>query len=145
MGRISEFLTKDHRECDVNMAKAEEAASKKDWESAATHFAKFRKDVESHFVMEEEVFFPAFEERTGNNMGPTAVMRHEHIQIRDLMGQLNTAAEAQDKNAFLNASETMHYLLQQHNAKEEQILYAMADRVLGDIEDDILSQMKEKV
>jgi hypothetical protein len=32
--------------------------------------------------------------------------------------------------------------VQQHNMKEEQILYNMADQILGDIESDVVAKMK---
>lgn len=143
MDNISSFLIKDHRDCDVKLARAEEAAGKNDWDTATSEFEGLNGELEAHFHMEEDVFFPAFEERTGNTMGPTAIMRQEHKQVRSLLADLDTAVTSRDKKRFLSASETLHFLIQQHNAKEEQILYAMGDRVLGDIAGELVEKMKK--
>jgi iron-sulfur cluster repair protein YtfE (RIC family) len=34
-------------------------------------------------------------------------------------------------SAYLGASETLNMLMQQHNIKEENMLYPMADRAMG--------------
>ena len=72
------------------------------------------------------------------------VMKHEHEQVRGLMGKMAEAIENEDKDAYLSLAESMMILLQQHNMKEEQMLYAMADRVLqpnGKAE--LIEKMKE--
>jgi hemerythrin-like domain-containing protein len=57
-------------------------------------------------------------------------MRYEHEQVKGLIGKLAQALESQDRDAYLSLCESMMILLQQHNMKEEQMLYAMCDRVL---------------
>ena len=64
--------------------------------------------------------------------GPTAVMRMEHEQMRSLLSQLTEAVSRQDGPRFLGLSETLMVLMQQHNMKEEQMLYPMCDRALAD-------------
>jgi len=64
-------------------------------------------------------------------MGPTQVMRHEHAQARDLIEKLERAIENKDKETFLSAGESLMILIQQHNMKEEQILYPMSDQHLS--------------
>jgi len=96
-----------------------------------------------HFAMEEEVLFPAFDDRTGMAMGPTATMRMEHRQMTDLVSQMTDAVQQHDKNGFLGLSETLLMIMQQHNMKEEQMLYRMADQVLGSESDSIVGNMKK--
>lgn len=127
---ISNYMKNEHRECDTYFAKAEEAASLGKWDAAEEHFIAFSNETLTHFKKEEEELFPAFEAQTGNAEGPTQVMRFEHEQVRGLIGKLAEALEAQDKDAYLSLCESMMILLQQHNMKEEQMLYAMCDRVL---------------
>ncbi len=57
-------------------------------------------------------------------------MRYEHEQVKGLIGKLAEAVESKDKDSYLSLCESMMILLQQHNMKEEQMLYAMCDRVL---------------
>ncbi|MEF3192591.1 MAG: hemerythrin domain-containing protein [Campylobacterales bacterium] len=127
---IREYMANDHKECDILFSQAEEAAAAGGWESVQAHIEEFAKRTLHHFRMEEEVMFPDFEETTGMSQGPTQVMRMEHAQIRRQIDELRAAAAEQNKNRFFGVAETLMILLQQHNAKEEQVLYAMADRML---------------
>ena len=127
---IANYLTHEHRACDELFAQAEQAASRADWDAAKDAFEHFAGETLLHFKKEEEELFPAFESHTGNTQGPTMVMRYEHDQVRGLLGKMAEALEKQDKDAFLSLSESMMILLQQHNMKEEQMLYAMCDRLL---------------
>ena len=131
MSTILEFMATDHRACDDLFAAAEEAAASKNWDSARDLFGKFQAAMAHHLAMEEEALFPAFEERTGMISGPTQVMRMEHEQMRALIADMAAAAEAGNTSAYLGASETLNMLMQQHNIKEENMLYPMADRALG--------------
>lgn len=127
---IMEFLRDDHRRCDTAFAAAENEVVKGDMSTALTAFEAFQKETLHHFAMEEEVLFPAFEQRSGMTMGPTQVMRMEHEQVRGLMERMHAALEEGDKDAFMGLAESMMILLQQHNMKEEQMLYPACDRTL---------------
>ncbi len=128
---IEAFIKDDHRACDTLFARAEESASSGALEATREHFAKFRARVELHFAMEEEVLFPRFEEVTGHAGGPTAVMRDEHAQMRAVLADMDLAIEDGETAGFLDHAETLLVLTQQHNLKEEQILYPMMDEVLA--------------
>ncbi len=141
---ISHYLTTEHRACDDLFAKAESAAAEKNWEEAEKAFLAFANETLLHFKKEEEEFFPTFEAKTGNAEGPTNVMRFEHEQVRGLIGKIADAIEKQDRDAYLSLSESMMILLQQHNMKEEQMLYAMADRVFSpELKEETVAAMKE--
>jgi len=58
-------------------------------------------------------------------------MRLEHQQIRDTFDEMNNALASGDLEEFLGQAETLLILMQQHNIKEEQMLYPMCDRALG--------------
>ncbi len=127
---ISNHMKNEHRECDTLFAATEEAIALGEWKVANENFLAFSNDTLRHFKEEDEVLFPAFEAQTGMTQGPTQVMRYEHEQIRGLIGNMASAIEKEDKDAALSIAESMMILLQQHNMKEEQMLYAMCDRVL---------------
>jgi hemerythrin-like domain-containing protein len=141
---ISQYMKEDHRECDNKFAQAEQAAADGNWEDTEAKFLIFANDTVTHFKKEEEELFPAFEAQTGSSQGPTQVMRYEHEQVKGLIGKQAAAIEAKDKDAFLSLCESMMILLQQHNMKEEQMLYAMCDRVLPqETKESLLAKMKE--
>jgi len=140
---ISIYLTEDHRHCDMLLAQAEELVSEKKFKEAISAVGEFSKAMMNHLEREELILFPAFEERTGMVDGPTQVMRMEHEQMRQLVKQLGEAAATENEKKFFGLSETLLIFVQQHNAKEEQMLYQMADKHLGDISAEIVAKMKD--
>jgi hemerythrin-like domain-containing protein len=76
--------------------------------------------------------------------GPTEVMRGEHRQMRDLLAQMKDALTSRDADAFSGAAETLLILMQQHNMKEENILYPMCDNALGssDVGSSVVERLK---
>lgn len=143
MTEIKTFLKEDHKTCDELLTQSEEAMSKKDFTSAQKQFGLFLETMKLHLAKEEEVLFPAIEEETGMTMGPTQIMRSEHDQMRQLFTQMSDAVAASDADKFLGASETLLMLIQQHNLKEEQILYPMADQVLEAGKSEVMNKMRE--
>ena len=142
MTSISAYMTQDHRHCDDSYAAAEEKVAAGRWDEAAQSWEIFRNALETHLNREESFLFPAFEAQTGNTQGPTAVMRMEHEQMRSLVSAMDEAIVATDADSFLGLAETLMILVQQHNMKEEQILYPMSDQVLS-APDGLIEQMKK--
>ncbi len=135
MSNATAQLAEHHKLCDEDFATAEEAARKLDWPACSSAFARFRHAMEAHFGVEEDVLFPEVERRTGMSGGPTRVMRMEHMQMRSLLDQLDAAQSAHDAGGFCGTAETLLVMMQQHNMKEENILYPMCEQALaGDAE-----------
>jgi len=130
--KIKEFMAQDHKGCDLLFAKAESAVATEDWDTATQAFNDFVQAMERHLGVEENELFPAFEEATGMTMGPTEMMRSEHDQMRVLLVEMRDAMERQHSDDYLGLSETLLIMMQQHNLKEEQILYNMMDQHLPD-------------
>jgi hemerythrin-like domain-containing protein len=139
---ITHTFSTEHSSCDKIFAQAENLVANKQWAEADTEFTNFHTAMEQHFSAEEEVLFPTFEERTGHTMGPTQVMRMEHQQMRDIFAQMQTSLAGRDDEQYLGLSETLLMLMQQHNSKEEQILYPMIDQTFGDEVSSILERMR---
>lgn len=137
---IKVFLSDDHKACDDVFADLENAVNEAKWEDAASKLAQMKDVFLRHFKMEEDVMFPAFEGASGMSCGPTQIMRMEHEQMRMTMDKIENAVNAKDKNKALGDCETFNILVQQHNSKEEQILYTMADNFLNSAE--IVTQMQ---
>lgn len=127
MTDITGLMSEDHRACDQLFADAENAAAKQDWRAASEAFERFVTAIEEHFGAEEETLFPRFEAATGMTSGPTAMMRIEHIEMREQMAAMRDAIARQDAEDYAGESETLLILMQQHNMKEENILYPMCD------------------
>jgi len=143
MTSIVEFMTQDHRHCDDGYAAAEEKVAAGQWDEAAKSWTSYCEALETHLDREESILFPAFEAQTGNTQGPTAVMRMEHEQMRSIVSEMNGAMTARDADTFLGLAETLMILTQQHNMKEEQVLYPMSDQMLN-APDMLVKQMQEE-
>lgn len=124
-------LTAEHRHCDDLFAKVESAMNQNDSSTAESAFAQFQKEMNAHFDLEEQKLFPAFEAHTGMQSGPTQVMRMEHSQIRALLKEMEGAIFHGEQESFFSLAETLLIMTQQHNMKEENVLYPMCEKHLG--------------
>jgi hemerythrin-like domain-containing protein len=142
MTTIHSYLTSDHRLCDNTLADLESAISKNNWSDGAAYFSQFCKELLRHFNCEETILFPAFEEASGMSGGPTMVMRMEHAQMREMLNQLAEAVADKNLDRVLGISETLMIYIQQHNGKEEQMLYNMCDMHLSAQRDGLIAMMR---
>jgi len=144
MSTIKDYLTADHSRCDELFAGMEDIAHK-DISASKEVYLEFAGATERHFQMEEKVMFAEFEQKTGMTEGPTQMMRHEHVQMRNLISQMGDAIDAGDKDKFFSISETLMILLQQHNMKEEQMLYPMAQQHLSEESPRVVEMMESLI
>lgn len=131
MSQITSLMTDDHRHCDESFARAETAVAKGKWDEASAALTQFASELEGHFEAEESLLFPKFEAATGMTEGPTKVMRGEHAEMRSALTRMRDALANKDKDDYAGEAETLLILMQQHNMKEENILYPMCDSHLS--------------
>jgi iron-sulfur cluster repair protein YtfE (RIC family) len=132
MSGITSALQHHHKLCDDDFAAAEDSPpARATGRPARRPTANSATELLAHFGVEEEVLFPGLRERTGMTGGPTQVMRGEHVQMRDLLRQMDEALAQKNADGFGGAAETLLIMMQQHNMKEENILYPMIDQALG--------------
>ena len=143
MSTIFDYMAKTHALCDELFTKAENLAAESKWDQIGSAFQAFVTETEKHFRKEEGILFPNLEEVMGSTGGPTQVMRMEHEQMRELIASLSDVVEQQDQGEFLGEAETLLVLMQQHNMKEEQILYPMIDRVAGENATSLIGEMEQ--
>jgi hemerythrin-like domain-containing protein len=93
--------------------------------------AAFAFALESHAGLEDELLFNALEPHFGTQSGPLAVMRMEHDQITDLLGNIHSASDLDSARAF---AKQMIQVTRGHFQKEEQILFRMARQFLSEEE-----------
>jgi DUF438 domain-containing protein len=137
---INEFMTSDHRSCDEQFAEVENSVDSGNIEAAKAMFEEFHAHMLKHFQMEEEVMFVEYNNSGAGGCNPTGVMVMEHDQMKTLMAQMADALMESNKERFLGLSENLLFVMQQHNMKEEQIMYGLADSSLNS--DAIIEKMK---
>jgi hemerythrin-like domain-containing protein len=138
---IKDFMTDDHRACDEQFAQLENIVDQGNFDGAKIMWEEFHNHMLKHFEMEEKVMFPQFSASGGGHCDPTQVMIMEHEQMRTIFSQMDEALKNNDKDNFLGASETLLFIIQQHNMKEEQMMYTMADDALDSTK--IIDEMKQ--
>ena len=144
MAILKDYMAKDHRECDEAFANMENIVHDENWSEAKKAFESFASDLNYHFDMEENVMFPAFELRSASaHCNPTPVMIMEHVQMRKLVDDMRIELDAKNKEQFFGLSETLMMTMQQHNMKEEQMMYPMVDEAMAGEEHMLLDEMKK--
>ncbi|WP_184198213.1 hemerythrin domain-containing protein [Chitinimonas taiwanensis] len=126
-------LIHQHHEADALLARVEGALRGGDWPQAQRCFDEAEQSLLGHFELEEQQLFPAFEAATGMRHGPTAVMRDEHATMRDLLDSCRMQLIAADRDGLLAELDTLLVLIQQHNVKEENVLYPMCALRVADL------------
>lgn len=139
LGPIGLFLERDHKEID-DLFKTYQDAKRGGGAALKEVFCEFDDRLRRHIDWEEEFLFPIFERRTEGQMGgrPTVIMRHEHEQIKMYLGLIADALESNETHQVYE--EALLTTLQEHNRKEENILYPWFDRELTEEETDAIVQ-----
>ncbi len=143
MYNITAILSGDHARCDGFFLAVEQAVSTQKWDIAEVAYSSFHGAMRQHFAVEEALLFPAFEMKTGVIEGPTQTMRAEHMQIGQLMLAAQNALVARDADEYAGTAETLLIMMQQHNMKEENVLYPMCDRHLKDQIETLIPRLQE--
>ena len=90
MTSIRDFLTDDHRRCDDVFADVEQAVADGNWAVGDT-FGRFSAAVLQHLRSRNRCSSRLSRQKTGMTMGPTQVMRSEHVQMRELIAAAGAA------------------------------------------------------
>jgi len=128
---VTGYLSWDHDRLDALLEQATTLVRAGDLVAALAKYTDFAHGLRRHIRLEEEVLFPAFEQATGMVQGPTTVMRMEHREILDTLSDMQLSLAGKDAAGFEAARNDLLAVLQNHNVKEERILYPGTDRALG--------------
>jgi regulator of cell morphogenesis and NO signaling len=106
----------------------------------------FSTKLEYHSSREENYLFRMMEVYLGKDGGPIAVMEYEHEQakgfISEFLKNANDLSQLTSDEMMTNATlvKNAYYTLLDHFAKEEQVLYPMAERMFSQEEKETLKQ-----
>ena len=127
---INQHYTEAHQQLDDLFHEFRELKATDHWKAKKSFF-QFKTGLERHIVWEEEILFPAFEEKLNHLQdGPTAVMRLEHQEIRIHLNAMAGKLAEEDFETDED-EQALEAVLCPHNHKEENILYPMIDQVFG--------------
>ncbi len=129
MSSIGEAFEHDHRRLEQLLEASMAHASAGRWEEAADTFAAFRRGIQRHMEVEEQVLFPAVE--GGAETPLTAILRKGHRDLRAFFDEIDDALQARDLEECQRIATTMQALLARHDETEEAELYPAAQERLG--------------
>ena len=129
MGDIGEAFAHDHRRLEQALEQSAVEVGAGQWEAAAAAFAAFRRGIERHMEVEEQVLFPAVED--GAETPLTAILRKGHRDLRVFFDEIGDALAARDGEEYGRIAASMRALLERHDEKEEAELYPAAQKRLG--------------
>lgn len=103
-----------------------------------------------HHHKEEEVLFPALEERSSAAGGPVSIMLSEHMAGREAIAAIVESLprandDADARSDVLENLRLYAYLLRLHIQKENTVLFPLAEETLSDREQEMLAEEFERV
>ncbi len=131
MHNLADYLKDEHEHCDAGFVRTETAVAAQRWDDALAAHREFEADHAAHLRFEEDRLFPELDRHGGMMAGPTDIMRREHVQLRRLLAAMGQALLTHDGEAFYEQADLFRVMNHQHNQKEENIIYPMADKLLG--------------
>lgn len=125
-GALSEALEREHRDIDGGIE--EYSAGLSHGDTDATPLLRAMRGLRRHIYLEEEFLFPPLK---ATLMMPIFVMLREHGDLWDAMDGLDSLlASDADTDTLHNACRELLTKLDNHNSKEEPIIYPQADVAL---------------
>ncbi|MCQ5365470.1 hemerythrin domain-containing protein [Anoxybacillus salavatliensis] len=109
---------------------------------------QFLQHLEPHSRREEDVLFPMMERYIGKQFGPIAVMEYEHQEAKQNIATFLQKTETiRSEEAKQLASYVMnaYMILTDHFAKEEQVLFPMAEKLLSAEEKEELAKKIDEI
>jgi hemerythrin-like domain-containing protein len=111
---------------------------------------EFKAALDPHSEREEGVLFPMMGVYIGTTSGPIAVMEYEHDQakakIHEFLEKANRSeVDIDEKKNFAALIKSAYFILTEHFAKEENVLFPMAERMLSDNEKEELYQKIQEI
>lgn len=129
---ITSCLKSDHDRLDRLLEETVSAFERGDLRALRLRFPEFAHHLRDHMRFEEEFMFPIVERTLCNAEGPICVMRRDHREIEDRLAGMAAALYLGDIAAFRDEHLALTLSLENHNGREERVLYPAIDRILDD-------------
>ena len=127
---ISNYFNADHQRLDLIFCKFK--SKLKNQQPATANFNAFKAGLLRHIEWEERLLFPKFELKTGMiNQGPTVVMKNEHHLLKMILRAIDENINNPSVWEFI---EELEEVINNHNQKEEMILYPEIDNLFNEEE-----------
>ncbi|WHZ04651.1 hemerythrin domain-containing protein [Neobacillus sp. YX16] len=127
----------------------EDSTSENTFEELINKVNEFKAALDPHSEREEGVLFPMMGVYIGTASGPIAVMEYEHDQakakIHEFLEKAACTQTDEEKKKSAELVKNAYYILTEHFAKEENVLFPMAEHMLSDDEKEELYQKIQEI
>jgi hemerythrin-like domain-containing protein len=126
-----ELLGGQHQEVLARLDAVEKDLASRGTNGRLADFVTYlEREVVHHFAIEEQALFPVLARYLPLTQGPLAVMNAEHATFHELMQRLTVGFHSGDVERQERCTQDLIELLRQHIAKEDNVLFPMASRML---------------
>jgi iron-sulfur cluster repair protein YtfE (RIC family) len=136
------WLLHDHRHYETLLRECEEAVRAADWSRATNTLGDLIALLKGHFLAEEQVLFPAYENLVHSPASPAKHLRREHDQMRDLLHRISLTLQQQHAEPLLAEFSCLQHIMDQHHEKEEEIFLPMAGHALLEKREEVMERLK---
>jgi iron-sulfur cluster repair protein YtfE (RIC family) len=144
MSSVSRYMRADRRYCDGLFDLIEPLGRAGKWGEMQQALLAFRCALERHLERGERVLFPALEEAHGSPLGLTRMLRAEHEDMRGRLTACEAAGARRDADALSTALQDLRIMMLEHNAREESVLYPLADALSAGQAGDLLQALERR-
>ena len=138
------WLWHDHRDYEDLLVACADFARVSEWLAAKERFDDLVSLLKGHFLMEEEVLFPAYEALVDAPGTPTGKLRAEHDLIRHLLERLSEAIRTRDGPQVAEVVSRLEEVMSQHHENEEEIFLPMAQHALLARREEVMERLKRQ-
>ena len=117
-----------HRHLDGIRLELGEAVADGAVDSAGDAFQRYCSAVEAHFILEDEVFFPAIHGLHPEHGGELESLSREHGEFTEQLRGMADQMERAGLEAFAKSFRSYVQSLVAHEGREEQLVSKLADR-----------------
>jgi hemerythrin len=135
MKDVLKLMDQDHKEL-VTLFEQFLSRIKNNSDQSVEVFTKFKQNLLKHFQWEENILFPLFEERTGQEgLDTTFVLKNEHVQINTMfMNKIETILIEKKYSEITFLAIGLEEMLTMHRNFETDIFYPWFDDSLDNAE-----------
>ncbi len=141
MNSNDNWLVHDHSLYEDILFRCQDSVEAGEWDDARQAFKELISHLKSHMAMEEEVLYPAYENKIPSGTGPTASLREEHDQLVRLVSDMNHVFRSRDSAHVLECLGHLEAQMIKHHEKEEDIFLPMASIILDASKEEIIKQL----
>lgn len=130
MKSTEHWLVHDHTQIEGLLRNCREEAYIYDWWALDRYFRELVDQLRYHMAQEEEVLFPAFDEKCEPTHELTVELLEEHDQIIDCIKDIRRLIDNKIKDEIIERVEELVTLHVAHDGKEEKLLLPFASHLL---------------